>query len=404
MSLEQPVPSEVPQPKDIILSDEQYSFLSTANPDSEEVASFLESHGLTFGDTIHAHVAGKENVVALTTDKEDFFTGITKETAALAGVEVQRHHEALVEEASEDLAEEAFESIGGPVDPSESMSNEFSDEAVSAQRILGVEPEAEVVATHPESTQQPELEQARHYYRQRMSETLEGAQDTLLPKINSIEQSADDIDGSLRYLSILGDEQGAAASIQKVANALEVSEHTPDGARKVLIQSLDETRNAYARLHGVASELMSEIITKSSHAKNVIAETGEQLAMDDRNFNEHVGALASRDPELKVTPEDEADTSELQEKLLSAGVVLDGFSDDCRMKESNLQNESITLRSAITMLDMIIQNSYAEGLDAGELRALAQQIKAVSGNVEAIRVSGQVAETVTPLRNVLAAA
>lgn len=111
MSPESTTPdAQAPKLKDIVLNEQDYLALSIADPNSDLVQSFMKDHGVSLGDTVALHVAGKENVIVATTHPDDFFTTLRHET------EQAQSREVLRDKAEDDLADVALETTG-PQDP-----------------------------------------------------------------------------------------------------------------------------------------------------------------------------------------------------------------------------------------------------------------------------------------------
>ncbi|MDB5162235.1 MAG: hypothetical protein JWM52_743 [Candidatus Saccharibacteria bacterium] len=104
-----------PTRKAVELSEAENLHLMMADPDSQEVADFLENNGLKFGDEIIAHIEGRDRAEILTLDKQDFFTRDRAET------EAYHASESLREVAEDHMTDTVLENLTGPENPGEDI-------------------------------------------------------------------------------------------------------------------------------------------------------------------------------------------------------------------------------------------------------------------------------------------
>jgi len=333
--------SEVPAPYAITMSPEQFSSLSTADPESAEVADFMQEHALEFGGDLAVVVEGVGAKV-VTVDKEDFFTSVRSQAevqpdapaeSPVESAEALTPSEILHEKASEDLAEETFDMLevaqlenGVPVEVVAPIAAGTLG-AESARNIVAIDTEPSVAEATPETPEKPAID--------------------IDSELIQLERGAAEIDNEISKLEIADE---GSIELNRLADSVDESAYTSEMSAAVLNRVTEDMRDIHTRVDAILGGRITAEITEPLEA-----------------------LLHTKYPnELSDLPGVTEAKQTISEKVDS-------------------------LEAVVRQLDILRTNPGM--LDGGELRGLAQRLRVVAEDNYSLRMSAKIQDTVLRLHS-----
>lgn len=301
----------------------------------------------------------------------------TEEAEALAEPEAELEAEVEAELEAEDV-------------PLVSVESNTSDQSAVSEKSEVKEPTLEDIARDGK----------REYDRQ-VNNTFEGVKGAINKGIVSIESSAGEIDAIVRSMS------GGVEATKIKSMLMHIEDYPTPAVRTSLSKLNNELQDTYNRLQRAVDGQYGEFeqMKKSAElVKKEISSIAGELNDLDTNFEQHLGAEASKKPEEQVPDELHADSQELQADLKTLGVTLDSFIDAPIQVKEKLQQKAQKIRGIMTHLNEMDQTAARGFFDPEEIRMVLDQIGKLSDNQQELFVSGFVSDKVTEMRAQLATA
>lgn len=402
MSPESDKSTEAPKSrKEMTMSSQDNLTLAMSDPDGPEVQELMDKYGIEFGDMVELHVEGKDDVMVMTADKNNFWD---RDRAASEALAIERN---TPQPAETDFTQEAAEHAQSIVGQETPEKNEMLFQRQGAVEDLGVEAVEDVVE-EPEVEENPmksegesfedAIARGKSHYERQVDDIFTMAEEDARHKISSIEGDAFEIDAAIGTLDQLIQE---SADLKKIVMRIEGGDYGVETARRALQNFTEGLYSTYSRLRRASESGVSDVMRQTGTLRDVIEQAASDLQVQEQGFNEFAAEMAQRHSDKDDSAQPEVTTQEARDDFAKTATALDELSGALARKEATIQEKASSILGVIQHLEGIAQDSYSRGVDTVELDSLVNKLRDIAEDAIQLRVTPQIEEQMGAVRQVL---